>query len=103
MQLTLAILDRFKNDVGVTGKPFLLVYLPLKGNLDAVLHGGTDPWQQYVAMFRKDFTIVDPTPRLLEIARAKGVDAVAPGHYSPEGNRAVAETLAEAIAAKRAR
>ena len=97
MQLTLAILDRFKNDVGVTGKPFILVYLPLKENLAAAL-AGNDPWQTYVELFRKDFTIVDPTPRLLEIARAKGVEAVAPGHYSAEGNRAVAETLAEAIA-----
>lgn len=98
MQLTLAILDRFKNDVGVTGKPFLLVYLPLKENLAAALGGGKDPWEAYVDLFRKDFTIVDPSPRLLEIARAKGVEAVAPGHYSAEGNGAVAEALAEAIA-----
>ncbi|HEX9161164.1 MAG TPA: hypothetical protein VF980_05595 [Thermoanaerobaculia bacterium] len=97
MQLTLAILDRFKNDVAVTGKPFLLVYLPLKGNLAAQLRGEKDPWEPYVALFRRDFQIVDPTPRLLEIARRKGVDAVAPGHYSADGNRAVAETLADAI------
>ena len=101
IQLTLAILDRFKNDVGVTGKPFLLVYLPLKDNLAAMLRGEKDPWEPYVNMFRKDFLIVDPTPRLLEIARKKGVEAVAPGHYSAEGNRAVAEALADAIVAKR--
>ncbi len=101
IQLTLAILDRFKNDVTVTGKPFILVYLPLKDNLAAQLRGEKDPWEGYVNMFRKDFVIVDPTPRLLEVARKKGVEAVAPGHYSAEGNRAVAEALAEAIAARR--
>jgi len=101
IQLTLAILDRFKNDVSVTGKPFLLVYLPLKDNLAAQLRGEKDPWDPYVNMFRKDFRIVDPTARLLEIARRKGVDAVAPGHYSAEGNRAVAEALADAIAKMR--
>lgn len=100
IQLTLAILDRFKNDVGVTGKPFMLVYLPLKENLAAQLRGEKDPWEPFVAMFRRDFQIVDPTPRLLAIARKKGVEAVAPGHYSAEGNRAVAETLADAIAAR---
>jgi hypothetical protein len=101
IHLTLAILDRFKNDVSVTGKPFLLVYLPLKDNLAAQLRGEKDPWDPYVNMFRKDFRIVDPTARLLEIARRKGVDAVAPGHYSAEGNRAVAEALADAIAKMR--
>ena len=101
IQLTLAILDRFKNDVTVTGKPFLLVYLPLKDNLAAMLRGEKDPWEPYVNMFRKDFRIVDPTARLLEIARTKGVEAVAPGHYSADGNRAVAEALAEALAAAR--
>ena len=101
IQLTLAILDRFKNDVSVTGKPFLLVYLPLKDNLAAQLRGEKDPWDPYVNMFRKDFRIVDPTARLLEIARRKGVDAVAPCHYSAEGNRAVAEALADAIAKMR--
>lgn len=98
IQLTRAILDRFKNDVGLTRKPFLLVYLPLKENLAAQLRGERDPWGPYVDMFSKDFRIVDPTPRLLEVARVKGVDAVAPGHYSVEGNKAVAETLADAIA-----
>ncbi len=98
MQLTQAILDRFRNDVNVTGKPFLLVYLPLKDNLAAALHGGKDPWEVYVDLFRKDFTVVDPSPRLLDLARSKGVEAVAPGHYSAEGNRAVAETLVDAIA-----
>ncbi|HEV8660553.1 MAG TPA: SGNH/GDSL hydrolase family protein [Thermoanaerobaculia bacterium] len=98
MQLTLAILERFKNDVHVTRKPFLLVYLPLKENLAAQLRGERDPWQPFLAMFKKEFTIIDPTPRLLAVAREKGVEAVAPGHYTPDGNRAVAETLADAIA-----
>jgi lysophospholipase L1-like esterase len=98
VQLTMAILERFKNDVRVTHKPFILVYLPLKDNLAAQLRGEPDPWQPLIDLFRKEFTIVDPTPRMLAIARQKGVDAVAPGHYSADGNRAVAETLAEIIA-----
>ena len=98
VQLTLALLERFKNDVSVTRKPFLLIYLPLKENLAAQLRGERDPWEPLVDMFRHELTIVDPTPRLLAIARAKGVEAVAPGHYSADGNGAVAEALAEAIA-----
>lgn len=97
MRVTRAILERFRNDVAVTGRPFLLVYLPLKANLAAKLAGSTDPWEPLLAPLRKEFTIVDPTPRLLALAREKGVDAVAPLHYTAEGNRAVAEALAEAI------
>jgi len=85
----------------VTGKPFILVYLPLKENLAAMLRGEQDPWEPYLKMIEKDFRVVDPRPRLLEVARQKGVEAVAPGHYSADGNRAVAETLAEAIAKMR--
>jgi hypothetical protein len=102
VRITRAILDRYRNDVAVTKKPFLLVYLPLKGNLQAQLDGGKDPWEPLIAPLRSTFTIVDPTPRLLAIAREKGVDAVAPGHYSAEGNKAVAEALADAVMSLRA-
>jgi hypothetical protein len=98
MRITTAILERFRNDVAVTRKPFILVYLPLPGNLQAQLDGGKDPWEPMVEPLRKSFTIVDPSPQLLVIARQKGVAAVAPGHYSAEGNAAVAQALAEAIA-----
>jgi hypothetical protein len=98
LRITYALLERFRNDVAATRKPFLLVYLPLKGNLQAQLEGGSDPWEPLLAPLRGTFTIVDPTPQLLAIAKEKGVDAVAPGHYSGEGNKAVAEALADAIA-----
>ncbi len=97
MRVTRAILERFRDDVAVTKKPFLLVYLPLKANLAAQLAGAADPWEPLVAPLRKEFTIVDPTPGLLALAREKGVDAVAPLHYTAEGNRIVAEALADAI------
>lgn len=97
VRVTHAILQRFQSDVQVSGKPFLLVYLPLKENIAAQLGGGPDPAEPLVTFFRKDFTVVDPTPRLVALAKEKGVEAVAPGHYSAEGNRAVAEALAEAL------
>ena len=99
--ITLAVLEQFRNDVRVTGKPFLLVYLPLKDNIAAQLNGGADPSEPLLALLRPGFTIVDPSPRLVALAREHGVDAVAPGHYSAIGNGAVAETLADAIADQR--
>jgi hypothetical protein len=98
MRLTRAIVARFRDDVRSSGKPFILVYLPMRGNLTEELAGRADPWEGLLADFRRDFTVVDPRPRLLEIARRHGVDAVAGAHYTAAGNGAVAEALAEAIA-----
>lgn len=96
--ITRALLEQFRNDVRVTGKPFLLLYLPLKDNIAAQLNGGTDPSEPLLALLRPGFTVVDPSPRLVALAREHGIDAVAPGHYSALGNGAVAETLAGAVA-----
>ncbi|HEU4521056.1 MAG TPA: SGNH/GDSL hydrolase family protein, partial [Thermoanaerobaculia bacterium] len=97
VRLTLRILENFRNDVTVTGKPFLLVNLPLKDNIETQAAGGADPAEPLLAVFRPGFTIVDPAPRLVALARERGAGAVAPGHYSAAGNGAVAEALAEAI------
>jgi hypothetical protein len=70
----------------------------LKDNIQAQLDGGADPAEPLVTLFRNDFDLVDPSARLVALARERGAEAVAPGHYSAEGNRAVAEALAERIA-----
>jgi hypothetical protein len=98
VRVTQRILEVFRNDVRVTKRPFLLVYLPLKDNIQAQLDGGGDPAEPLIALFRHDFDLVDPSARLVALARERGAEAVAPGHYSAEGNRAVAEALAERIA-----
>lgn len=98
LRVTGRILENFRNDVRVTGRPFLLVNLPLKDNIETQIGGGGDPAEPLLSLFRPGFTIVDPAPRLVALARERGVDAVAPGHYSADGNRAVAAALAERIA-----
>lgn len=99
LRITRRILENFRNDVRVTGKPFLLVNLPLKDNIATQAGGGADPAEPLLALFRPDFHLIDPSPRLVALARERGVDAVATGHYTALGNGAVAETLAGAIQA----
>lgn len=98
VRLTRRILETFRNDVKVTKRPFVLVYLPLKDNIVAQTGGGADPAEPLLSLFRKDFDLVDPSPRLVALAAERGIDAVAPGHYTAIGNGAVAETLAEHLA-----
>lgn len=98
VRVTRRILEMFRNDVRLTGRRFLLVYLPLKDNIQAQLEGRADPAEPLVSLFRHDFDLVDPSARLVALARQHGAEAVAPGHYSADGNRAVAEAVAERIA-----
>lgn len=97
MNITVPLLERYREEVKRSGKPFVLIYFPLADTINAVLAGKPDPWQGHLDRL-KGFTIVDPTPRLVAHARQHGVPSLYAGHYSPAGYRLVAESLAEALA-----
>jgi hypothetical protein len=97
MNITVALLERYRAEVTKTGKPFLLIYFPRADVIDAILAGKPDPWQPHLDRL-KGFTIVNPTPRLVAYAKEHGSGSLFSGHYSPAGYRIVAETLADALA-----
>jgi lysophospholipase L1-like esterase len=97
MNITVALLERYRAEVAETGKPFVLIYFPRADVIDAILAGKPDPWQPHLDRL-KGFTIVDPTPRLVAYAKEHGTASLYGGHYSPIGYRLVAESLAEALA-----
>jgi hypothetical protein len=97
MNITVALLERYRAEVAKTGKPFVLIYFPRADVVDAILAGKPDPWQPHLDRL-KGFTIVDPTPRLVAYAKEHGTPSLYSGHYSPVGYRLVAESLAEALA-----
>jgi hypothetical protein len=96
MDITVTLLERYREEVKRTGKPFVLIYLPLADTINAVVAGQPDPWQPHLNRLQ-GFTIVDPTPRLVAYAKEHGVASLYNGHYSPAGYRLVAEALAEAL------
>ena len=97
MNITVPLLERYRDEVKRTGKPFVLIYFPLADTINAVLAGKPDPWRGHLDRLQ-GFTIVDPTPRLVAHAREHGVASLYAGHYTPIGYRLVAESLAEALA-----
>jgi hypothetical protein len=97
MNITVPLLERYRDEVARTGKPFVLIYFPRADVIDAVLAGKPDPWQPHLDRL-KGFTIIDPTPRLVAYAREHGVASLYTGHYSPAGYHLVAEALAESLA-----
>jgi hypothetical protein len=96
MNITVPLLERYREEVRKSGKPFVLIYFPRSDVIDAILAGHPDPWQPHLDRL-KGFTIVDPTPRLVAHAKVHGSASLFNGHYSPVGYRLVAEALAEAL------
>jgi hypothetical protein len=98
MNITVRLLEVYRDEVTRSGKPFVLIFLPRVDSISAGLTGKPDPWQPHRERLR-GFTVVDPTPRMVTYAKERGVDALyqSQGHYTPAGYRLVAEALAEAL------
>lgn len=96
MNITVRLLEAYRDEVTGSGKSFVLVYLPRADTISAGLTGMPDPWQPHRDRLR-GFTIVDPSPQMVRYAKAHGMASLIPSHYSPAGYRIVAEALAEAL------
>ena len=96
MNITVRLLEAYRDEVTRAGKPFLLIYLPRAETISAGLTGQPDPWQPHRDRLR-GFTIVDPSQEMVHYAKDHGMASLVPGHYSPAGYRIVAEALAKAL------
>jgi hypothetical protein len=98
MNITVRLLEAYRDEVTRSGKPFVLIFLPRPDTIRAALTGKPDPWQPHRERLL-GFTIVDPTARMVTYAKERGVDALyqSQGHYTPAGYLFVAEALAEAL------
>jgi hypothetical protein len=96
MNITVRLLEAYRDEVTRTGQRFVLIYLPRAETITAGLRRQPDPWQPHRDRLR-GFTIVDPSAAMVRYAKEHGITSVIPGHYSPAGYRIVAEALAEAL------
>jgi hypothetical protein len=96
MNITVRLLEAYRDEVTRTGKAFVLIYLPRAETISAGLTGRPDPWQPHRDRLR-GFTIVDPSAAMVRYAKEHGMAALIPNHYSSAGYRIVAEALAEAL------
>jgi hypothetical protein len=101
MNVTLAILQREHDEVLKSGKRFLLVELPLRESIEALVAGKPDPWAKHVARVSSRFEMVSTMPRFVAYGKAHGVGSLFVGHYSRAGNRIIAEAIADEVAGSR--
>jgi hypothetical protein len=96
MDITVRLLQQWRDEVARSGRSFVLVYLPRAESISAGLTGRTDPWKAHLDRLH-GFTIIDPSPRMVRYAKEHGMAALVPGHYSPAGYRIVSEALNDAL------
>jgi hypothetical protein len=98
-QLTLRIIQAFKEDVEAGGGEFLVVHLPRRSNMVTILEGGTLAYAELLAEIAKMNPVIYPEGRLLEEARSSSLDDLFKGHYSARGSQVIADAIAAFITA----
>lgn len=93
-KLTLATVERFRSEAKANGSRFLLVYLPIRPAIEALAAGHRDPYAPLVDLFRARFPLIDPSDLLSAEARRGSVNSIVLAHYTPVGNRLIAEAIA---------
>lgn len=99
-ELTLRILQRFRDEVEASGSRFVIVHIPGRGPLSDAYDGGSMAHADLLsALVGLGMTVVDPTPELLALARRDGSGDLfmRRGHYAPPANQIVADVLAPVV------
>jgi hypothetical protein len=99
-QVTLKIIQQFKQDVEADGRRFLVVHLPRRSNIATLLAGDTLAYAELLAEIAKTNTVIHPEHRLLEEAESSSLEALFKGHYSARGNQVIADVIAEFLSQK---
>ena len=97
--LALAIMRRFREEVEQSGARFVVVHLPRRVAVEAASNGSSVSYEQLLSAVRAEFGLIDPLPRMAEVARVQGAAKlyVDPWHYSGEGAQVVAEALSREL------
>ncbi len=97
--LALAIMRRFQQEVEETGAKFVVVHLPRRVAVEAASKGSPIAYEGLLSLVRNNFTLIDPLPRMAQLARDGEVSKlyVDPWHYSGEGAQTVAEAISEEL------
>ncbi|MCP4204177.1 MAG: SGNH/GDSL hydrolase family protein [bacterium] len=97
-RLAVRILKEFRLDVEEQGGRFEIVHLPTEVSLRRVLGGKPLEYQDLLGAAAKVAPVIDPLPSLLQASRATTPDSLfEEWHYSSEGNRVIAGSVAEAL------
>lgn len=96
------ILREFRRDAARQDAAFVVVHLPKQADLQRLLQVRSCVYQALLDRLSQEHVLVDPQPQLLAACRSESLDRLFQRHYSPAGNRIIAEVVAEFLARRRA-
>ncbi|MDM8531233.1 SGNH/GDSL hydrolase family protein [Anaerolineales bacterium HSG25] len=94
-QLTIKIIQQFKQEVEAEGHQFFVAHLPRHSHTATLLSQETLAYTALLSEIAKTVTVIYPEDRLIEEAKASSLKALYKGHYSPKGNEVIADVIAE--------
>jgi len=97
-QLTLAIMDAFYRQVLADGRLPVIVIFPYRYDFERALAGQSLHYGPFLeALKANGCAFIDTFNAFLPVTSSGQIDAVIDGHFTPEGNRIVAEYLLDAL------
>lgn len=99
IQLSIAIIRQFKEDVEQRGAKFFVVNLPTQQDLMCMLRSEKLPYQGILDLLPKEIGIqlIHPEMQMFSFASVESIDKLFTGHYSKYANRFIANELAKEI------
>jgi hypothetical protein len=87
-------MEAFAKGAAESGAKFLIVHLPTQQDLDILRRLGRLPYQSFMDALDQTYEVVHPEARMLRVAQnSSSYGELFAGHYTPLGNRIVAEAL----------
>ena len=93
------VVQAFAGEVAADGAAFVVVHLPTPPDLDLRRRLGRWPYQTFLDGLDRQYAVAYPEAGLFALIERGGVGAAYQGHFTPAGNRVVAEVLRPAVLA----
>ena len=99
--ITLKIIQQFKKDVEYNGGKFIVVHLPRKSDMRALLNEKSLPYYDLLKKLEEFSQVIHPEHEMLKKAKSSSIASLYIKHYSPRGNKIIADTIARFLVKNR--
>ena len=92
-QLTIQIIQKFRDEVEYNGGVFVVVHLPPKTHLPRYINEGSFKYEDMLRRLADLTNLVRPESNLVKQADESSIDSLYEDHYSPLGHEIIAEDV----------
>jgi hypothetical protein len=96
-QVTLKILQEFREDVESNRGKFLIVHLPTYPDMRDLLDDEKLKYSELLERIKTSYDLIQPNHALIQEAKNSSLDSLFVGHYSPRANQVIANAIGSHI------